>query len=96
MLYYLWYDEHADLLGDCATYKEHYTHVRATVLNNETKYSQNDVEDVEIDEDSPPEHIWSQIAPSTEETRAQSLAEGTELLTEVSQEDLQYSANELY
>ena len=32
MLYYPWYDEHADLLGGYETYEEHYTHVRDTVL----------------------------------------------------------------
>ena len=65
-------------------------HVRATVLKNEAKYSQTDVEDIDFDEDGPPEHLWSQIAPSTEESRSQSLAEGSEPLTEVA---LQENAN---
>ena len=60
--------------------------MKSLVLANEDKYTK---ADVEIDENGPPEHVWSQIAPSTEETRAQSLAEGGELLTEVSQQDLQ-------
>ena len=30
------------------------------------------IEDVDVDEDGPPEHLWSNIAPSTEESRAQS------------------------
>ena len=94
MLYYPWYVEHSDLLGGYATYREHYTHVKSVVLANESNYNQTDIEDVEIHEDGPPEHLWSQIAPSTEENRSRSLAEGSEpLLTEVSQEDLQDNAN---
>ena len=37
MLYYPWYDEHADLLGEYDTYEEHYTHVKSVVLANESK-----------------------------------------------------------
>ena len=37
--------------------------------------------------------MWSQIAPTTEQARAQSLAEGSELLTDVSQEDFRDNAN---
>lgn len=63
------------------------------MLANESKYSQTDVDNVDIDEDGPPEHLWSQIAPTTEQARAQALAEGSESLTDVSQEDLQDNAN---
>ena len=62
------------------------------VLANEGMYSQADV-DVDIDQDGPPEHLWSYIAPSTEESRSQSLAGGSESLTEVSQEDLRDNAD---
>ena len=93
MLYYPWYDEQADLLGGYSTYEQHYRHVHSTVLANESKYSQADVDDVDIDENGPPEHLWSHIAPSTEESRSRSLAEGSESLTEVSQEDLRDNAN---
>ena len=86
MLYYPWYNEQTYLLGSYSTYEEHYRHVHSTVVANESKYSQADVDDVDIDEDGPPEHLWNYIAPSTEESRSQSLAEGSELLTEVSQE----------
>ena len=55
-------------------------------------YSETDVDDVDI-EDGPPEHLWGYIALSTEESRSQSPAEGSELLTEVSQEDLRDNAN---
>ena len=87
MLYYPWYNEDTDLLGGYSTYEEHYRHV---LSNND---NQNDVEDLDSDEDGPPEHLWSHIAPSTEENRVQSLAEGSEPLTEVSQEDLQDNTN---
>ena len=40
------------------------------MLTDEQTYSDTDVDDVEIDEDGPPEHLWSQIAPSTEEGRS--------------------------
>ena len=41
----------------------------------------------------PPEHLWSSIAPSTEESRIHSIQEGSEQLTEVSQDDLQSNEN---
>lgn len=69
MLYYPWYDEHTDLLGRYSTYQEHYRHVYDVVHRNECKYTQADIEDIQIDEDGPPEHLWSNIAPSTEENR---------------------------
>ena len=37
--------------------------------------------------------MWNQIAPNTESSRAQSLAEGVEPLTEISQEDLDHHTN---
>ena len=60
------------MLGGCSTYEEHYRHVHSTVVANESKHSQADadVDDVDIDEDGPPEHLWSYIAPSTEESRS--------------------------
>ena len=66
MLYYPWYNEQADLLGSYSTYEEHYRHVHSGVVANESKYSQAVVDDVDIDEDGPPEHLWNYIAPSTE------------------------------
>ena len=93
MLYFPWYNEQTDLLGGYLTYEQHYNHVKSLVIANENKYSQTDVDNVDIDEDGPPEHLWSQIAPSTEQARAQSLAEGSELLTDLSQEDLRDNAN---
>ena len=93
MLYFPWYNEDTDLLGGYATYEEHYRHVHTIVVANESKYSQIDVEDIEVDEDGPPEHVWADIAPSTEEGRSRAHVEGEEQLTEVAPEDLQDHAN---
>ena len=88
MLYYPWYNEQTDLLGGYSSYAEHYRHVSTDVYANESKYTKADIEDVDVDQDGPPEHLWSNIAPSTEESRAQSMAEGVETLTELSQQEL--------
>ena len=93
MLYYPWFDEQVDLLSGYATYEEHYRHVKTIVQTNEWKYTKADIEDLEVDENGPPEHLWNSIAPSTEESRMHSIAEGSEQLTEVSQQDLQDNQN---
>ena len=93
MLYYPWFDEQAHLLGSHETYEQHYAHVKTIVQANESKYTKAEIEDIQVDEDGPPEHLWNSIAPSTEESRMQSIAEGTEQLTEVSQQDLQDNQN---
>ena len=93
MLYYPWYDEQRDLLGSYSTYEEHYRHVHDVVQINASRYTQDEVDNIDIDADGPPEHLWSHIAPSTEESRARSLAEGSEQITEVSREDLQDNEN---
>ena len=67
-------------------------HVQSIVQNHEQKYCHNEADNVSLDENGPPEHLWSQIAPSTEEARAQALAEGSQVLTDVSQEDLRDNA----
>ena len=94
MLYYPWYDEDVDSLGGYATYEEHYRHVQSIVQTHEQKYTHDEVDNVDLDaiENGPPEHLWSQIAPGTEEARAQALAEGSQILTDVSQEDLRDNA----
>ena len=66
--------------------------MHAIVHTNEQKYCNSELDNVDIDENGPPQHLWSQIAPSTEETRAQALAEGSEVITDVSQEDLRDNA----
>ena len=93
MLYYPWFDEEADLLGGYPTYEAHYRHVSDTVHTNESKYTKESVDELDVDENGPPEHLWNSIAPSTEEHRLQSVAEGSEQLTEVSQQDLQDNQN---
>ena len=93
MLYYPWFVEQTDLLAGYPSYEAHYRHVSDTVLTNESKYTKESVDDVDVDENGPPEHLWNSIAPSTEEHRLHSIAEGTEQLTEVSQQDLQDNQN---
>ena len=82
-----------DLLGSYSTYEKHYRHVHDVVHTNTSRYNQDEVDNIDIDEDGPPEHLWSHIAPSTEESRVRSLAEGFEQITEVSREDLQENEN---
>ena len=93
MLYYPWYDEESDLLGGCTSYAEHYELVRAVVVENESKYTDEDIENMNVDEDSRPEHAWCQIAPSTEASNAHAAEQGVETLTELSQQDLVDNAN---
>ena len=57
-------------------------------MGNETKYNLTSGEFVQYDEDGPPEHLWADIAPSTEENRTQVLQEDEEQLTHVAQEDI--------
>ena len=89
MLYYPWFDEQADILGGYPSYEAHYRHVCDTVLTNESKYTNESIDELDVDENGPPEHSWNSLAPSTEEHRLQSIAEGSEQLTEISQQDLQ-------
>ncbi len=93
MLFYPWYNESTDLLADYSTYEEHYYHVKQTVVDNEQKYTLADIEGLEIDENNIPDHAWNHIAPNTESTQAQSRAQGSEQLTDVSQEDIDNNAN---
>ena len=93
MLYLPWYNESTYLLGGYATYEEHYNHVRRIIEHNESKYTQANVDSMEVDENDLSEHVWNQLAPNTESSRAQSLAEGVEPLTEMSEQDLADNAN---
>ena len=83
MLYYPWFDEQSDLLGGYPSYEAHYRHVCDTVRTNESKYTKEDIDDVDVDENGPPEHILHTIAPSTEQHSLHSLAEGSEQLAEL-------------
>ena len=88
MLYYPWHNEELDLIGNCATYEEHYNIVRDVVIANETNYNAVSDYDVEYDEAGPPQHLWVDIAPGTEESRLHSLQENEESLTEMNAEDI--------
>ena len=68
MLYPPWYNEDIDVIG---TFEEHFLDVQSVVLANARKYTQSDIEDIDTNENAPPEHVWDQIAPSTEASRAQ-------------------------
>ena len=93
MLYFPWYDEQRDLLGGFSSYEEHYQHVQQIVIDNENKYTQDNIDEIEFDDNQNPEHGWNKLAPSNEESRAQSLAEGSEPLTEVCEQDLRDNAD---
>ena len=93
MLYHPWYEESIDLLGGFSSYAEHYDHVKSVVHENEQKYTMEQVEDMQIDDDSRPEHAWCQLAPNTEDSRSHAEQQGTESLTEVSEQDLIDNAN---
>ena len=88
MLYFPWYNEQSDLLGGCATYEEHYHNVVSVVVANEQKFTISNVEDADFDVENHPQHMWDQLAPSTEESRVRSQEEGEESLTNTDQQDL--------
>ena len=88
MLYYPWYNEDTDLLGGYSTYEEHYVNVWSIVVANESIFSLSDVEDMDFDIDGHPQHLWDQVAPSTENNRLHLNEEGSESLTNVSDQDL--------
>ena len=93
MLYYPWYNEDTDLLGGYSTYEEHYNNVHSVISANEKKYNFVYVDDIDVSLEGPPEHIWDEIAPSTEEGRSRALEEGSEVLTEITQEDIQANSD---
>ena len=81
-----------------------YNHVKNIVQAKESKYKKESKnrghrcswmfmrrskKDMDVHEDGPPKYLWNSTAPSTEESRMQFVAEGSEQLTEVPQEDLQ-------
>lgn len=57
------------------------------------KFNEADVDDIDIDENGSPEHLWGNIAPNTEDNRSYYLQEGSESLTEITQDDLLDNAN---
>jgi hypothetical protein len=70
-------------------------HVQSTVVANEAKYSQADIDDVDIDEGGPPEHFWGYINCTLHRREQITVTSRrySESLTEVSQEDLRDNAN---
>ena len=93
MLYFPWYNEQIDIRGGYNSYEEHYRNVHAIVLGNEQKYTMSNIEDIEVDEDSHPQHMWNQLAPGTEANRAEHEGEGSESLTELSEQDVRDSSD---
>ena len=80
MLYYPWRIEDHDLMGEFASYKDHYEHNHETVRRNEAIFSKN-VEAIEqafddLERLGPPEHAWDGIAPNVEDDIAQQRLEG--------------------
>jgi hypothetical protein len=88
MLYLPWYNEDVDLLGGYCTYEEHYRNVHSIICTNEQIYTVNKVGDLDIDINGPYEHLWDGIAPNTEDQRLSHDQQGSELITDVEQEDL--------
>uniref|UniRef100_A0A1X7VGE2 Uncharacterized protein n=1 Tax=Amphimedon queenslandica TaxID=400682 RepID=A0A1X7VGE2_AMPQE len=88
MLYYPWYDEDVDLVDGYSTYDEHYNNVLSIISGNEKKYNIVFVDNIDVNLAGPQEHNWDEIAPFTEEGRSCALQEGSEVLTEVTQEDI--------
>ena len=63
------------------------------MLANEREYTKEHVDEIQLSDNGPPQHAWDQLAPGTEANRANSLAEGCQSLTEVSDQDLVDNAN---
>ena len=87
MLYYSWYEESNDLLGGFSSFGEQYDHVKSVM------YTMKQVEDMQIDDDSRPEHAWCQLALNTEDHRSHTEQQGEETLTGVPEQDLLDNAN---
>ena len=92
MLYLPWRKESTDLLGGYTDYISHYQHCQELITENERKYTAN-LEDLIFDESGPPQHLWSNIAPTAEQNRKQEQADGYEELTNVDQDDLHANSN---
>ena len=95
MLYLLWRNEASDLLGGHPDYYSHYQSCEDILLRNERKYTA-DIDDLmeylqRLNESGPPQHMWSTIAPRSEESRLQEV-EGYEQPTNLEEEDIQASS----
>ena len=96
MLYFPWRNEDIDLLADYTDFESHYKDVLDQITANEEKFNEN----LELIDDAiaqnadhgPPEHAWANIAPETEHRRIIDEVEGTEVLRDMEQEDLDANA----
>ena len=79
------------MLGWHSSYQTHYQTVNSAVFENEQRYNQVVHDPHELLESGLPQHLWPDIAPSTEESRLQATMEGTELLTDMAPEDVRYN-----
>ena len=50
MLYFPWYDEQRDLLDGYSSYEEHYRHVQRILIDNNSKYTQDGIDEIAFDE----------------------------------------------
>ncbi len=90
MLYYPWYDESSG--GYATYYKEHYDHVKSTVVANENVFTSSCLDDMDVDMKSRPEHVWDELALSTKEGQHCARLEGEQSLSEMTEEDLANNA----
>ena len=93
MLYLPWRNENSDILGGYPDYYSRYRSCETTVIRNESKYTANINDLMEylqlLNDSGPPQHVWSGIAPTTEQNRVQEEQEGSEQITNLEEEDLQ-------
>ena len=96
MLYFPWRNEDTDLLADYTDFECHYRDVLDQITANEEKFNENleliDDAIAQNADNGPPEHAWANIAPETEHRRLIDDVEGTEVLRDMEQEDLDANA----
>ena len=96
MLYFPWRNEDTDLLADYPDFESHYRDVLNQIIANEEKFNENmeliDDAIAQNADNGPPEHAWANIAPETEHRRLIDEVEGTEVLRDMEQEDLDANA----
>ena len=96
MLYCPWRNEDTDLLAHYTDFESHYRDVLEQIITNEEKFNANmeliDDAIAQHADNGPPEHAWASIAPETEHRRIIDEVEGTEVLRDMEQEDLDANA----
>ena len=69
--------------------EEHYYNVKDVVIQNECKYNaEPENDDIEYNENGPPEHLWAGIAPNNENSRLNTMQENVETITSITQDDI--------